>query len=140
MRSYVLLMAGCLLISCSAQQQSEHTEAQRGGKESLPIKNQDVITQALEWVEYADPVADANMAIDKGLYHLLAVSNKGLSLPGIDLQEHKMEDLQRMCNVRQLTAGGDAIYGKSQLSRLQSVMSYARQYNQIALNACLKQQ
>ena len=138
MRKLGILIISCSLLSCSAQQHSVVTNSQQESDRQGNDKHQGVETQPLGWVDYADPIADANMAIDKGHFHLLAISSKGLSLPGINLSQYNLDDLKNRCQLKQLATGGDAVYSKSQLDKGKAIVAYARIYNKIALEACLK--
>lgn len=123
------LLSGCTSI--------EAPEASVVKTDNHPQKHTDVKVHSMDWIDYADPVADANIALEKNLFALLAVSNKGLSLPGVDLARHDLETLKASCGVKILETGGDAIYSKTQLEQRQAVVRYARQYNKILLTACL---
>lgn len=136
MRNVYGLILTCGLVSCAA---TEHTaddqsdapvKAEKLSGMGMPVEN-------MEWVDYADPIADANLALEKNDVHLLAVSNKGLSLPGVDLSQHSLDSLQKACSVKLVATGGDAIYSKSQLDKRKSIVSYVKTYNQTVLAACL---
>ena len=124
-----VLLAGCATL--------EGAESTAQGKQTKLNKQADIAIQKMDWINYADPVADANMAIEKGQFHVLAVSNKGLSVPGINLSDYSIEELQVRCKVKQVATGGDAIYSKSQLEKRKSVVTYVKAYNQIVLPACI---
>ena len=123
-----------LLCGCSSHVAVEAASAEA---DNYPQKNAEVAIHNMDWIDYADPVADANIALEKEQFDLLAVSNKGLSLPGVDLSAHNLETLRSRCGVKLLETGGDAIYSKTQLEQRKAVVSYARRYNEILLTACL---
>ena len=139
MRNITLIFCSAWLFSCSAMNQGSSADTDKVEKQALVDKHQNHQVKTIEWLEYADPVADANIAADKGQFFLLAISSKGLSFPGIDLTIHNFDALVERCHYKMLATGGDAIYGKKQLQNLKAVTAYAKTYNQIALKGCLKQ-
>lgn len=109
-------------------------------KDAIQITdNSDVESEAqhhLKWVEYADPVADANLAIEKSDFTLLAFSNKGLNFPGIAPEEYELEDLRARCGIKVLKGTGDALRIGDDLEKRKKLRIYAKQYNVLVFTAC----
>ena len=90
-------------------------------------------------VNYADAKAEANFAIQKQDYHLLALNNKALSIPGIDLNNHDPAELEQQCGLKILANSGDEITADDELALRKKLFAYAAQYNQLVLQACRNQ-
>jgi hypothetical protein len=92
---------------------------------------------ALSWVQNADPLNDAEQAITVNDLRLLAFAGRVISLPGVDLTKHSIEELQQHCGYRTLKGTGDTLrVGKSTSLRSQAY-DYAVIYNQKVLASCL---
>ncbi|WP_340681054.1 hypothetical protein [Paraglaciecola sp.] len=87
-------------------------------------------------IEYADAKAEANFAIQKQDFHLLALNNKGISVPGIDLKNYALSDLEQQCGLKILANSGDEITEDGELAKRKKLFTYAAQYNQLVLVAC----
>jgi hypothetical protein len=87
-------------------------------------------------IEYADAKAEANFAIQKQDFHLLALNNKGISVPGIDLKNYALNDLEQQCGIKILANSGDEITEDGELTKRKKLFAYAAQYNQLVLVAC----
>ena len=87
-------------------------------------------------VNYADAKAEANFAIQKQDYHLLALNNKALSIPGIDLNNHDLAELEQQCGLKILTNSNDEMSADDELALSKKLFAYAAQYNQLVLQAC----
>lgn len=85
----------------------------------------------------SDAAVDAEKAIDKSDYTLLAFSSKAISLPGIDLTKHKLTDLAKKCGYRVLPNTGDMLIPGEDLTARKQLRKYASEYNQIILKACI---
>lgn len=88
------------------------------------------------WVYYADPVADANLASAKGDFKLLAMANRVLSFPGLEGQEVDLPTLKQQCGYRVLQGSGDMLNSPQAAERHQKLQHYAHEYNQAMLAAC----
>jgi hypothetical protein len=80
---------------------------------------------------YSDPLSDAQNAISKQDFTLLAFSSRAISLPGIDLAIFDLAMLEKRCGYRILPNSGDMLKRKK-------MRTYATQYNQMVIQACLK--
>jgi hypothetical protein len=124
-----------LTLSCSQtntsflSQTSEPTEDNQSEELS---KNQ---TADLKWLQYADPKADANLAIQKQDFTLLAFAGRVTSFPGID---NEVSTLQQQCGYRLLANSGDALRSEKELSLRKQLYQYAVTYNLLVATACQK--
>lgn len=87
----------------------------------------------LNWLHYADPKADANLAIEKLDFKLLAFAGRVTSFPGIDGES---STLQQLCGYRLLANSGDVLRSENQLSQRKQLYQYAANYNQLVSTAC----
>lgn len=89
----------------------------------------------LKWLLSADPIADANLAIQKQDFNLLAFAGRATSFPGIG---SATSTLQQQCGYRLLPNSGDTLRSKSALSLRKRLYQYAAAYNQLIAAACQK--
>jgi hypothetical protein len=113
-----LLPAGLLLIATGCHQ-----------PKSDPIK-------ILKWVESADPIADANLAIAKGDFRLKGINGLGLMIPGTDLPQY--EEATKTKNVISIEGTSDVVYGEEHLRLIDLAFKYAEAYNRQVLSASNK--
>ena len=92
-------------------------------------------TADLKWLKYADPKADANFAIEKQDFSLLAFAGRATSFPGIDSGS---SSLQQQCGYRLLANSGDALRSKDELNLRKQLYQYAATFNQLVATACQK--
>lgn len=97
----------------------------------------DLSTVDLKWLEYADPLADANLAIAKQNFNLFAFSRKQLTLPGINLQEYTFQWLQQHCGVKVVNESLGSQLSESNTLQGKKLETYVRVYNKHILAACL---
>jgi hypothetical protein len=89
----------------------------------------------LKWLHYSDPRADANLAIQKRDFNLLAFAGRITSFPGID---GGYPTLQQQCGYRLITNSSDAVRSENQLNLRKQLYQYAATYNQLVAAACQK--
>jgi hypothetical protein len=92
-------------------------------------------TTDLKWLYYADPRADANFAIQKQDFTLLAFAGRVTFFPGID---NEVSSLQQHCGYRLLANSGDALRSEKELSLRKQLYQYAVTYNLLVATACQK--
>ena len=92
--------------------------------------------KSMDWVYNADARADAHVAIAKQNFQFLATSNRTVSLPGIDLQQNSLEELQEQCGYRFLAGMGDTLRTKSDIEVRKALHRYATEYNKLMFIAC----
>lgn len=127
--SVLLVVAGCAKDNENAQQNEQ--------KEQPPEIMQNV-EKDIDWVDYADAVADTNLAIEKGDFALLAFTNRTISLPGLDIKQDELVHLEQVCGFRYLAGSGDELSSETDMQRRKRLRAYAIQYNQLMLQACQK--
>lgn len=87
----------------------------------------------LKWLHYADPKADANLAIQKQDFTLLAFAGRATSFPGINNESYS---LRQQCGYRLLPESGDVLKSANDLSLRKQLYQYAAIYNQLVATAC----
>jgi len=103
-------------------------------KQQTPTPDTSIANKKANWVDYADPKADANMAIDKGDMRLLAFANRVINFPGIDASLH--DSLKDSCGYRVLPGTGDMLRVGQSTERLTKLRKYATLYNQQIATSC----
>jgi hypothetical protein len=125
----------CLSFGCSQTSSSfsEPTPDNMQHKPSEGIKQHQSVD--LKWLHYSDPRADANLAIQKQDFNLLAFAGRVTSFPGID---GGSPSLQQQCGYRLLANSSDAMRSENQLNLRKQLYQYAAAYNQLVAAACQK--
>jgi len=137
-RLFSLMLAtgiSCLTLGCSQTNTSSLSETSEATQNN---QNQDIDyrqTADLKWLPYADPRADANFAIEKQDFTLLAFAGRVSSFPGIDSGS---STLQQRCGYRLLANSSDALQSEDELSLRKKLYQYAATYNQLVAAACEK--
>ena len=135
---YVFMFAtamGFLTFSCSQTNSASLSETSG--------TTQDIQSEALspnqatdlEWLDDANPSVDANLAIQKQDYTLLAFASRATSFPGMNSDS---STLQQQCGYRLLPNSGDALRSESELILRKKLYQYAATYNQLIAAACQK--
>lgn len=124
MRSALLVLIAAL----TACVQTDDTTSTQASDTTVARFQESVLV--LKWLEYADPVADANLAIGKQRFTLLMLPDESASLPGIDMTRTPLQVLERDCGVRLVSRANE------QQSSDEHLATYARRYNQTMLAAC----
>lgn len=123
------LVSGCVQTDTTATRQAPATAQQR------QIAGEPV---DLNWVEYADPVADANLAAAKENFNLLALSQNVTQIPGVDLQQFSLETLRKTCGFSYVKGMDDPLFRDADSARRQQLLQYAEAFNQVMISECLK--
>ena len=132
-RIYPLILAttiSCLSLGCSQTDMSFPAETPRDNQSKNIEHHQNT---DLKWLDYADPKADANLAIEKQDFTLLALAGRVTSFPGID---GKSSILQQQCGYRLLANSSDALRSQNELNLRKQLYQYASIYNQLVSAAC----
>ena len=90
--------------------------------------------QQLQWLDAADPQADANQAVKQNDLRLLGLATRSVSIPGI-----KKEDLlkyEEVCGVQLIEGISDVVRSDEHLRLMQKARSYALKYNAIVKLHC----
>ena len=117
---FTLISTGCVQVSDEQTSQVESNQASGEKHDTLSSK----------WLEYADPIAEANLAIAKHNYRLLALTGQTLTIPGVNAAQSK--SLQARCGVQVLTQSN------AHSSHHSMLVQYAEAYNKHILYACRK--
>jgi hypothetical protein len=91
---------------------------------------------SLKWLGYADPKADAYLAIEKKDFNLLAFAGRATSFPSLENQD--IDIYPQQCGYKFLPNSGDALTSQSELNLRKRLFQYAAIYNRLVLNACKK--
>ena len=94
----------------------------------------DPYVQKLQWLDAADPQADANQAIKQNDLRLLGLATRSVNIPGI-----KKEDslkYEERCGVQLIEGISDVVRSDEHLRLMQKARSYALQYNAIIKLHC----
>ena len=112
-----LALACALLASCASS--------------SAPI---DPYVQKLQWLDAADPQADANQAVKQKDLRLLGIADRSVNIPGISKEE--MLKYEEACGVQLIEGISDVVRSDEHLRLMQKARSYALQYNAIIKLHC----
>ena len=131
-QSYWLVILCCISTLCACNFVPQALSGSDGSAE----KTSEMTEVEPVDIEYADAKAEANFAIQKRDFHLLALNTKALSVPGIDLNNYALAELEQQCGLRILANSGDEITDEDELAMRKKLFAYAAQYNQLVLIAC----
>lgn len=90
--------------------------------------------QKLSWLNKADAKVDAEMALSKGDFRLMAIPLRHKVIPGIELEQSR--DYALKCGVKLMQGVTDAIRGEEHLKLMKLAHQYAEDYNNIIKNHC----
>lgn len=125
----------CLSLGCSQtnssflSQTSEVTQDNQ--KQDIELSQ----TAIIKWLPYADPKADANFAIEKQDFTLLAFAGRVTTFPGIN---EGSSTLQQQCGYRLMANSSDALRSEDELRLRKQLFQYAATFNQLVAAACQK--
>jgi len=98
---------------------------------SKPI---DPYVQKLQWLDAADPQADADQAVKQGDLRLLGLAMRSVNIPGVNRQD--MLKYEESCGVQLIEGISDVVRNDEHLRLMQKARSYALQYNAIIKLYC----
>ena len=105
-----------------------------GACASGPSNEVDPYVQKLQWLDAADPQADANQAIKQNDLRLLGLATRSVNIPGITKANlHKYETA---CGVQLIEGISDVVRSDEHLRLMQKARSYALKYNAIIKIHC----
>jgi hypothetical protein len=125
----------CISLGCSQTNISSLPQTSATPLDDQSKEIDDRQTADLKWLFYADPKADANLAIEKQDFTLLAFAGRVTSFPGIDSGS---TTLQQQCGYRLLANSSDALRSENELSVRKQLYQYAATFNQLVAAACQK--
>lgn len=118
-RNYpVIIVVSCLLLAGCASS-------------SGPI---DPYVQKLQWLDAADPQADANQAVKQNDFRLLGLATTSVNIPGISKEE--VLKYEESCGVQLIEGVSDVVRSDEHLRLMQKARSYALKYNAIIKTHC----
>ena len=97
-------------------------------------QQQDPYVQKLQWLDAADPQADANQAIKKNDFRLLGLATRSVNIPGINKED--ILKYEEKCGVQLIEGISDVVRSDEHLRLMQKARSYALQYNEIIKSHC----
>ena len=95
----------------------------------------DPYVQKLQWLDAADPQADANQAIKQGDLRLLGLATRSVNIPGIT--KANLLKYEKACGVQLIEGISDVVRSDEHLRLMQKARSYALKYNAIIKIHCL---
>ena len=94
----------------------------------------DPYVQKLQWLDAADPQADAQQAVKKKDFRLLGLATRSVHIPGISKEQSlKYEEA---CGVQLIEGISDVVRSDEHLRLMQKARSYALKYNAIIKLHC----
>jgi hypothetical protein len=94
----------------------------------------DPYVQKLQWLDAADPQADANQAVKQQDLRLLGLATRSVNIPGIAKEETL--EYEEACGVQLIEGISDVVRSDEHLRLMQKARSYALKYNAIIKLHC----
>jgi hypothetical protein len=96
--------------------------------------NIDPYVQKLQWLDTADPQADAQQAVKQNDLRLLGLATRSVNIPGINADE--IVKYEESCGVQLIEGISDVVRSDEHLRLMQKARAYALQYNAIIKTHC----
>jgi hypothetical protein len=124
-----------LLSACAAEPQNPapKTATRANDTSSLKLAEREAVG-LLQWLDTADPVADAKRAIAERRPVLLMLGGRGAPIPGVPPEQRAR--LIAKCPIDILPGATDTVHGDTHLKYLQRAQAYAEQFNRTMLAYC----
>ena len=90
--------------------------------------------QKLQWLDAADPQADAQQAVRTGDLRLLGMATRSVSIPGVEMDQ--ILKYETKCGVQLIDGISDVVRSDEHLRLMQKARSYALKYNAIIKTYC----
>ena len=97
-------------------------------------KQIDPYVQKLQWLDAADPQADAQQAIKKNDFRLLGLATRSINIPGVGPEQ--ILQYEEACGVQLIEGVSDVVRSDEHLRLMQKARSYALKYNAIIKTRC----
>jgi hypothetical protein len=94
----------------------------------------DPYVQQLQWLDAADPQADANQAVKQNDLRLLGLATRSVNIPGIE--KNDLLKYEEACGVQLIEGISDVVRSDEHLRLMQKARSYALKYNAIIKLHC----
>ena len=132
---FTVITTSLLCLGCSSIELFSSSDTIAETSTEQVVKSEHFESADLTWLEYVDPKADANIAIQKGDFRLFAFTGRARTFPGL---EDNVEHIQRQCGYQLLANSSDELNVETALSGRKKLYQYAATYNQLVSNACFK--
>ncbi len=133
--SMVVLASLGLISACSMLASQQPTDSHVHDPALKAVTPPDYQDAELNWLDYADAKADANLAIQNRQFHLLAFAGRAMSFPGL---EPEQVHLKNQCGYQVLANSSDALTSTKQHQQRKALYQYAATYNRLVSAACSK--
>ena len=94
----------------------------------------DPYVQQLQWLDSADPQADANQAVKQNDLRLLGLATRSVNIPGI--KKENLLKYEESCGVQLIEGISDVVRSDEHLRLMQKARSYALKYNAVIKLHC----
>ena len=94
----------------------------------------DPYVRKLQWLDAADPQADAMQAVKQNDLRLLGLATRSVNIPGVEADQ--MLAYEQSCGVQLIEGISDVVRSDEHLRLMQKARSYALQYNAIIKTHC----
>ncbi len=94
----------------------------------------DPYVQKLQWLDAADPQADAEQAVKQNDLRLLGLATRSVNIPGVNKED--MLKYEESCGVQLIEGISDVVRSDEHLRLMQKARSYALRYNAIIKLHC----
>jgi len=94
----------------------------------------DPYVQKLQWLDAADPQADANQAVKQQDLRLLGLATRSVNIPGVATDD--ILKYEEACGVQLIEGISDVVRSDEHLRLMQKARSYALKYNAIIKLHC----
>jgi len=94
----------------------------------------DPYVQKLQWLDNADPQADAEQAVKQQDFRLLGLATRSVNIPGVERDD--MLKYEEACGVQLIEGISDVVRSDEHLRLMQKARSYALKYNAIIKLHC----
>ncbi len=94
----------------------------------------DPYVQKLQWLDNADPQADAEQAVKQQDFRLLGLATRSVNIPGVERAD--MLKYEEACGVQLIEGISDVVRSDEHLRLMQKARSYALKYNAIIKVHC----
>ncbi len=86
------------------------------------------------WIDNADPTADAMAALERRDFRFMAMSLRGTVIPGVENSKSLQYELR--CGVNFMRGVTDAVRNPEQVKSMQKIHDYAAKYNAVIKTRC----
>lgn len=124
------LFLTCGMLACADSAMNTSSSNQTGST-SFALNEQAAIS-GLQWLDSADPEADAKLALSNNKKVLYSMGGRGANPPGVAAGNNVTA-----CTIEVISGASDMVYGDIHLNYLQKARRYAQIYNRVILKSCV---